>query len=207
MRRDTSEYHLAELRIARDPSHPSHVNPPPLAPGKKILDIGCGAGQTLIATYPNRLAFGVDIDLDALKLGRTLTDQVAFTCARAEALPFASHSFDALVARVSIPLTNMRDSIREMRRVLKPGGLLWMTLHSFSIPWGAAKKANFNGRIFFLYILLNSFLFHVAQRQIRFPWGGYESFQTEKGIKRALRRAGFQEISVAIGRHFVVNAS
>ena len=48
---ERTAYHLAELEIAADPGHPAHLNPA-IPPGARVLDLGCGAGQTLIATAP-----------------------------------------------------------------------------------------------------------------------------------------------------------
>ena len=81
------EYHLSELQVALDPTSPRHILPPRLAPSSKVLDIGCGAGQSLIAAYPDHVSQGLDIDFDALQLGRSLTGCVRFTQGRAEALP------------------------------------------------------------------------------------------------------------------------
>ncbi len=189
-------YHEEELRIAQSSQDPRRLLPPPLAPGKTVLDIGCGAGQTLIAAYPDRLSFGIDIDMNALELGRRWTDRVAFTRGSAEALPYVDGVFDAVIARVSLPYTDLRRSLPEVYRGLKPGGLLWMTLHEFSVPWNQAKRSSLKGWIFFAYTVTNSLLFHCCGRVFRLPGKHYESFQTDGGITRALRRAGFAEITI-----------
>jgi len=124
------EYHLAELRIALDPSHPGHILPQ-VEPHERVLDLGSGAGQTLIAACPGRLSFGLDIDFEALRLGRSFTCEVAFVCGRAEQLPFASESFDLVISRVSLPYTHLRASLSEINRVLRPKGRIWLTLHTF----------------------------------------------------------------------------
>jgi SAM-dependent methyltransferase len=171
-----------------------------------VAAIGCGAGQTLIAAYSDQMTFGLDIDPAALRLGRSLTQKVRFVCGKAEALPYRDGQFDMVVARVSMPYFNIRASLQEIRRVLRPGGMVWMTLHTIAIPWRSARTANYKGKLFFAYICLNSILFHVCQRQ--FPLlGRYESFQTERGITRALRRLGFVDICIARGTHFVVSAT
>ena len=202
----SEQYHLGELEVAQNPSHPAHILPPPVPIDSRVLDVGCGAGQTLIAAYGQQLTFGIDIDLSALRLGKTLTKNVAFVCSQAEALPFRSGEFELVTARVSLAYTDIRKSLREIRRVLKPGGSLWMTLHPFSIPWEQMKGSGWKGKLFFAYILLNSGLFHLTQRQLQW-FGKYESFQTESGIRRALQRCGFRQIAVERGTHFLVTAS
>jgi len=199
------DYHLEELKIARDPTHPRHLLPPLLPPSRKVLDIGCGAGQTLMTAYPDRFTYGLDVDFEALKLGRSLTDRVFFACARAEALPYPDGHFDAVIARGCLPYTNIHASLKEIHRVLRPGGTLWMTLCLFSVPWKQAQRANWKGRIYFLYIVLNSLHFHFFQNQFSF-FGRRESFQTARGITRALRRHGFDRVTIQRGAHFVVTA-
>jgi SAM-dependent methyltransferase len=97
------DYHLGELKVALDPQDPRRILPPSLPRAAKVLDVGCGAGQSLIAAYPDRVAFGIDVDVEALQLGRTLTSSVCFAAARAESLPFESSQFDLVFARVSLP--------------------------------------------------------------------------------------------------------
>ena len=202
----TKDYHLGELKIALDPDDPRHVLPPGLPPLARVLDVGCGAGQSLIAAYPDRLSFGIDIDLDALKVGRTSSTRICFVNSTAEALPFMSNQFDLVFARVSLPYTNIPVSLREIRRVLKANGKIWLTLHSFAIPWKQAQKSNYKGKIYLAYIVLNSLAFHVFQRQFSFLGKRYESFQSERGIRRALAQNGFDNIHIARARHFLVTA-
>lgn len=200
-------YHLEELRIALDRAHPSNELPPSMPPGAAILDIGCGAGQTLIAAYqgqPNA-CFGLDIDLDALRLGHQLDSRIRFACGRAEALPFERQQFDLIIARVSLAYTDISRSLSEIRRVCRPGGQLWLTLHPFELCWRQARAANWKGRAFFCYIVLNGLCFHFFGRQFSIA-GRQESFQTETGLRKALRRAGFTNIAVDRSRHFLVTA-
>lgn len=199
-------YHRGELAIARDPSHPAHILPPPLPSGSRVLDVGCGAGQTLLSAYPDARCVGVDVDLEALTLGTQWAPGVAFIQSAAEALPLADGSFDAVVARVSLAYTDISASLREARRVLKPGGTLWMVLHPASIPLAAARTGGPKAWLFFAYIALNSTLFHFTGRTFRLA-GRRETFQTASGMRRALRRAGFRDIQVSRAHHFVITAT
>ena len=201
----TDGYHLMEFAIARDPTDPRHVNPPPFPPDRRVLDIGCGAGQTLIAAYPDRISFGLDIDLDALKLGRSLTDRVCFVCSKAESLPLPNGQFDMVIARGSLSFVDTTSSLKEIHRVLRRNGELWMALEPFSEAWSQAMMYNNKGWIFFACIVLNSVLFHLTQKQ--FPLlGRYGSFQTERGISQALIKNGFEGISIIRGKDFLVTA-
>ncbi len=69
-------YHLDELRIAQDPSHPAHLLPPPVPASHRVLGVGCGAGQILLTAYPEQFTFGIDVDWSALRLGRRLTHKM-----------------------------------------------------------------------------------------------------------------------------------
>lgn len=200
------DYCLEELRIAQDPSDPRHILPPALPPAARVLDVGCGAGQSLLAAYGDRTSFGVDIDMDSLQFGKTLNPRACLVNSSAEALPFNSGEFDFVFARVSLPYTNIPVSLREIRRVLKPGGRVWLTLHPFEFCWNQARRSNFKGRIFFAYILLNGLALHLFQRQFSFLGRRFESFQTGQGITKALLRSGFTDVKVERARHFVVTA-
>jgi|SRR5579862_2260098 len=201
----TTQYHLAELKIALDPLHPKHISPE-IPAGHQVLDIGCGAGQTLIAKCAGRLSFGVDTDMPALRVGRELTSEVAFVCATAESLPFGSGVFDMAISRVALPYTNIRQALAEIRRVVKPGGRVWLVMHKFSVPWKAAREAGWKGRLFFVYVICNSVLFHFTGRSFGFFKRSYESFQTGPGMTRALRAAGFEQITVQLQPYLVVTA-
>lgn len=198
-------YHLGELKTARDPADPAHILPPPVPLEWHILDVGCGAGQTLLTAYPDRITFGLDIDLEALRLGQTLTRNVRFACGLIETLPYREQAFDCVIARVSLAYTNLTVSLKEIRRVLKPDGSLWMTLHPISVPWGVARIVGWKGKVFFGYVALNSLLFHFFGRQFPF-FGRYESFQTERGMRRALSQCGFRDVTLQRGNHFIMTA-
>lgn len=168
--------------------------------------MGCGAGQTLITAYPANRCIGIDVDLDALKFGRAWTPQLPLVCSRAETIPFASASFDAVIARVSLAYTDLSRTLPEIRRVLKKNGFLWMVLHPAVIPWKTARAGNWKAWLFFAYITANSWLFHFTGRMFRL-FARCESFQTEAGMTRALHNGGFKEIQIKRGRHFVMTAT
>ena len=169
----SEHYHREELEIALDPSHIAHLLPPPLPRSERVLDIGCGAGQTLMAAYSDRVSFGLDIDLEALNLGRSFTDHVCFVCGKAESLPWPNGQFDMVIARVSLPYTDISTSLKEVHRVLRKGGELWMTLHAS--PWRQAKSSNYKGWIFFAYIEQRPF--SPSLKAVSPSWAGTNHFR------------------------------
>ncbi len=200
------DYHLEELRIALDKTDPRHVLPV-ITSAERVLDIGCGAGQTLIAACGGRRSYGMDTDLDALRLGRTLTGDVAFSCASAERLPFRSQSFDVVISRVTLFYTHLPTSLAEIHRVLKPGGRIWVTLNGVGRPLRLARHVGtWKAWIWFAYVVINSVLFHFTGKLVRFPFHGMESFQTVRGVRRALRKAGFDQIEIHPENHFLTTA-
>jgi ubiquinone/menaquinone biosynthesis C-methylase UbiE len=211
---DPAQYHLAELKIAQDASSPGHLLPPIPDGCRSILDIGCGAGQTLIASSlaDDVLACGIDPDQAALALGRTLTTRIYFTAATGEALPYPAEVFDMVYSRVALPYTNIPVALAEIARVLRPGGTVWLSLHPARFALRAMGRAlrarSLRGTIFPVYVVLNGLMLHLLGRQMYWPLGRrrFESVQTSGGIARALRRAGFTEVRVSRQRFFVVTA-
>jgi len=206
-------YHLGELEIARTPSDPRHILPPIASTYRHILDVGCGAGQTLIACDlgVGVAAVGVDQDETALRLGRKLCSTIHFVCAKAEHLPFASAAFDFVICRVALPYMHTETALGEMSRVLKTGGKLWATLRplSRSVKDVVLNVARLNVRqaTYAAYVLANGIAYSTTGTQFPLPTGRYASFQTSRGVTRALLSQGFRDIEITRGRFFVVSAS
>jgi ubiquinone/menaquinone biosynthesis C-methylase UbiE len=207
-------YHLRELAVARDAASPAHLLPVIAAADRVILDIGCGAGQTLIAAElgRGRTAVALDVDHGALALGRTLTDALDFVAGRAEVLPFGAARFDLVISRVALPYADIPRATREMARVLRPGGRCWLVLHPPSFARrelaDAARDGRVRGVLYQLYVLANGIALELLGRQFAYPLkrARFESVQTSRGMRRALERAGFEGINIERKRFFVVTA-
>jgi ubiquinone/menaquinone biosynthesis C-methylase UbiE len=97
-----------------------------------VLEVGIGTGRNLDRYPPDVHLVGVDLSPAMLatarerarQLGRTVDLQVG----DAEALRFADETFDTVVVTLSLcAVPDERQAIREMLRVLKPGGrLIWL---------------------------------------------------------------------------------
>src|SRR5271163_3679063 len=141
------EYHLRELEVARSVGDPRRVMPVIPEGCARLLDVGCGAGQTLVASdLKGARAFGVEYDHDPLRLGKKMAGNVEFVRASGESLPFMDGSFDFVISRVALPYMRVAVAVAEIARVLKPGGAIWFVLHpmgmfSWRQRFGGAKQA------------------------------------------------------------------
>ena len=96
--------------------------------GKRVLDVGCGAGTDLVRfAKGGALVSGVDISPSAVALARQNFSQQSLEAdlreADGEHLPYADGTFDLVFAHGVLQYTpNSRALVEECRRVLKPGG-------------------------------------------------------------------------------------
>ena len=210
-----SEYHQLELSIATDPNDLRRVMPVVETRHRRILDVGCGAGQTLIGSkLPEHvLAIGIDVDSSALALGKQLTNAIHFVRGRGEALPFASESFDLVICRVALPYMHISRALSEISRVTAAGGDVWLVLHPFSMTAKefGANLAHFQlkASLYRLWVLMNGLALNMLGKQWHWPGNTnrYETWQTSAGITGSLRAAGFDNVQISRGDHFVVTAN
>ena len=100
--------------------------------GARVLDVGCGDAGALIAfAEQGALCAGIESYEPSLERGRLRAADhgvdVDLRKGVAEAIPFADASFDLVLLDNVLEHVNDRPlTLREVRRVLKPGGLLYM---------------------------------------------------------------------------------
>jgi len=95
-------------------------------PGDRVLDACCGTGDLAIAgAQAGGVVTGVDFSAPMLERARRKAPELEWVEGDALALPFEDGSFDA--ATVGFGVRNLADldgGLRELRRVLRPGGRL-----------------------------------------------------------------------------------
>lgn len=96
----------------------------PGGPGLRVLDVGCGTGQSL-RIYRRRagLYVGIDLSLGALRLAGGRFGEASWMQADALRLPFREGSFDVVAfSSVLHHIGDRAGALAEARRVLAPGG-------------------------------------------------------------------------------------
>lgn len=162
----------------------------------RVLDLGCGTGD-----YPIRANFspaddviGVDLDEKKIGIARQRFPGRAFQCARGESLPFPGASFDRVVSAVALPYMDIPKALAEVQRVLIPGGSVFFSVHPLRFTlqelWRARSPVAISYRLF---VVLNGIYFHFTGKVLRVA-GRTESFQTKRGLRLALTRAGFVKL-------------
>jgi ubiquinone/menaquinone biosynthesis C-methylase UbiE len=207
-------YHLHELCIAKTAGDPRRILPPVRKGDRRVLDLGCGAGQILMATNfePGTTVVGLDVDESALSLGKQLDKTICFVCARAESLPFQTGYFDFVFARVALPYMHMHESLAEIWRVLKTGGRIWLVLHPYTMilkeTLAALSRLRIKRVMVCLYVIANGIALNYVGKEFHLPFRTdyYESFQTIRGIRKMLQKIGFDEIKAERDGFFVATA-
>ncbi|ELZ87752.1 methytransferase [Haloferax elongans ATCC BAA-1513] len=138
-----------------------------------VVDVGCGDGARTLANLPSG-SVGLDFSRRGLDLARDTVPDARLVQADMCSLPFRDASVDAISAYHAVfhvPRESHPAVYREFTRVLKPGGMLLMTLPS--------------GRF----------------QTVRRGWMGGEMFFSAPGRAQTLqqlRDAGFEEVETRV---------
>jgi SAM-dependent methyltransferase len=163
---------------------------PPVA-GTTVLDVPCGQGFYLHRyryVEPLCTAIGVELDPDTLDRGRRAVAGLGVPLANASIyfLPFCAESFDAAIC--SEVLEHLDDDVaalREVRRVLRPGGTVAITVPNANYPfwWDPVNKT--------LEALTAR---HIRRGPFAGIWAGHRRLYTRDLLRRAVVEAGLEII-------------
>lgn len=110
-----------------------------------ILDIGCGAGHGSykLAKKGFKKVHGVDVSGDAIAYAKENwhLDNVEFSVGDAMSMPFKDNTFDIVTGfEVFEHLTDWRKFLSEIKRVLKPSGMVYISTPNKTLYSPGTKK-------------------------------------------------------------------
>jgi demethylmenaquinone methyltransferase/2-methoxy-6-polyprenyl-1,4-benzoquinol methylase len=170
-----------------------------LVEGARVLDVACGTGDLslVLARAGAAQVVGLDFCRPMLEVARRKAEKdsraIPFVEGDALRLPFADETFDA--ATIAFGLRNLAgvsDGLKELRRILRPGGRL--AVLEFSSPVVPGFRALF--RFYFARVLPRIGGLVSGER------GAYEylpdsvsRFPDQKRLAALMREAGFENVS------------
>lgn len=196
-------YHLAEYRNQiEDGAAQRFVSQLDIRRDSSILDVGCGAGQSLVALLRQQPRLGVGLDWDPIALGifsavrefEQLPNALPVR-GNAEALPFADRSFDRILCRVVLMHVRVLPTLAEMARVSQVGGLVYLHLTDFRFYWRKLLRLRWE-RGGVPLALVNGLLLQLCAMQVRMRATRTMSYQTIGMVTRRLERHGFEVLEV-----------
>ncbi len=171
---------------------------------RRALDIGCGAGQEMLP-FVSKGAEGVGIDVmpEVGQVGRQLyseeglIEKVTFLRASGNHLPFADETFDVLICRVALSFMDNKSALREMARVMAPGGKFLLKYQSPNYYWNKLRsgivEAYPKSSIYAARVLYAGYVYQLTGRQTYDPFtAAGEIFQTERTLKREIEPLGLR---------------
>ena len=167
-------------------------------PNALILDVACGTGDLSIELHQHAQAKVIGTDfcrpMLAIAKEKNSKNQLSIPYVEGDALnlSFADDRFDAVTIAFGLRnVANWRDGLRELRRVLKPGGKL--AILEFSTPLVPGFRQLFN--LYFTQILPR------VGGAVSGSRGAYEylpdsvsRFPDQKGLAEMMRKTGFDRV-------------
>lgn len=170
----------------------------PLNP-QLMLDVATGTADFAIQamTLKPKKIVGIDISEGMLEVGRKkikqkgLSDSIELHLADSENLPFAENNFDAVTVAFGVRnFENLEKGLAEIRRVLKPGGML--VVLEFSKPKSFPFRQVYN---FYFKAILPKLGKAISKDNAAYTYlpASVQSFPDGKAFELILNKVGFKE--------------
>jgi SAM-dependent methyltransferase len=174
----------------------------PSEKNRKVLDVGFGHLRVMNQLRSDgHQVWGVEIDPALVEKGR----QAGFECkaGMAERLPYETDTFDLLVSSVVLPYTIPHLALPEMVRVIRPGGKLRLTSHSYSYGWNLLREGDFKRKIYGARMLVNTVLYELTGHRIP-GFLGDSLCHSATSLINLAKSAGLKDIKIThAGTHFL----
>ena len=120
------------------------INAMTLSQNSRVLDVGCGTGHAVLALaarLPEGKACGIDISAEMVEEAQTkipplLAERTEFRRASSESIPYLDGFFDGVLCTNSFHhYPDPIKALKEMQRVLKPGGQIVIFENATDLSW------------------------------------------------------------------------
>lgn len=154
----------------------------------RVLDAGGGIGNWAISlALINQHVDVIDIASERLFVGRAMAqklgvDNISFNNMSIENLKFPNASFDSIICYSVIMFTDIKTSLAEFHRVLKPGGRLFLQVDLWR--WYFGQSMPKTGKL--------KYLLRLFTKKVVF---GRPQLLTSSAILASVKRAGFTVVS------------
>jgi demethylmenaquinone methyltransferase/2-methoxy-6-polyprenyl-1,4-benzoquinol methylase len=166
-----------------------------IAPGARVLDLCCGTGDLVAAELDRGLA-SIGIDFSETMLRRARAKLRSFPRARlvradALRLPFADATFDACTVGWGLRnLVDLSRGLAEIRRILKPGGVV--RILEFSRPVRGWSRLLYEGYVRRIMPAVGDLV--SGSRAYRYLSESVEGWHDAEAFSSRLRESGFDQV-------------
>ena len=116
-------------------------------PRARILDAGCGSGRNMVELARHGTVTGVELSATSVCARARARTPARWSTGSVLEMPFADDSFDLAVSLDVIEhLEDDLGALRELRRVVAPGGALLVTVPAYQWLWSGHDEINHHHR-------------------------------------------------------------
>lgn len=114
--------------------------------GSRLLEIGCGLGHLVGQLEGSFETYGMDLNHWAVLRSKSEAKQTSLETASAQALPYTDKSFGVVIIKHIVEhLPDPAQAIREIGRILEPGGILILATPNLDSLLKPLKGSNWIG--------------------------------------------------------------